>query len=80
MTEPFFTPGVEYNDATPYSAPEIIRTFRCVAVAENPDTGEPIAFGFMRNDALGWGGTGMGIDHWRKGWNRTSPAPEQNGE
>lgn len=77
MTDHFFEPGVDYDDATPYSAPEIIRTFRCVAVASMPDTGEPVAFGFMRTTAMGWGGTGMGLDHWRKGWNRTSPAPER---
>lgn len=76
MTDHFFTPGAEYDDATGYSAPEIIRTFRCVAVAEIPDTGEPVAFGFMRTAGIGWGGTGLGLNHWRKGWNRTSPAPE----
>lgn len=77
MTEHFFEPGAEYDDATGYSAPETIRTFRCVAVAALPDTGEPVAFGFMYSAALGWGGTGMGIGHWRKGWNRTSPVPER---
>lgn len=67
----FFEPGVEYDDATPYSAPEIIRTFRCVAVATLPGSDMPIAFGFMHSDGLGWTGTGMDPDHWAKGWNRT---------
>lgn len=78
MTDHFFEPGVDYDDATPYSAPEIIRTFRCVHVAAMPDTGEPIAFGFMRTDTIGWGGTGMGPDHWRKGWNRSGGTVEPN--
>lgn len=76
MADHFFEPGAEYDDATGYSAPEIIRTFRCVAVAPLPDTGEPVAFGFMRTVSLGWGATVMGLGHWRRGWNRTSPELE----
>lgn len=76
MSDHFFTPGAEYDDATGYNAPETIRTFRCVAVAEIPDTGEPIAFGFMQHNRMPWFGAGMGIVGWRQGWNRTSPAPE----
>lgn len=79
MTSHFFEPGVDYDDATPYSAPEIIRTFRCVAVAAMPDTGEPVAFGFMRTDTISWGSTGMGVSHWRKGWNRSGGTVEPGG-
>jgi hypothetical protein len=75
MTD-FFEAGFEYTDATPYSAPEIIRRFRCVAVAELPDTGAPVAFGFMRTDGIGWGGTGMGPEHWAKGWSRRKAVPD----
>lgn len=73
MTD-FFEPGFEYTDATPYTAPEIIRTFRCVAVATLPDTDMPLAFGFMHTNNLGWGGTGMDRNHWRKGWDRRDDA------
>lgn len=67
----FFKPGFEYDDATVYTAPELIRTFRCVSVDTLPGTDALVAFGFMRSESYGWGGTGMGPEHWAKGWNLT---------
>lgn len=59
----FFRAGYEYHDGDGYTAPEVIRTFRCGWVGTHPGTQEPVAFGFMNSTVLGWGGTGMGPAH-----------------
>lgn len=65
----FFEEGHEYsNNGGPYAAPETVNTFRCGWVGTHPETQEPIAFGFMHNTTVGWGGTGMGPTHWGWGW------------
>jgi hypothetical protein len=62
----FFRTGKDYDDAEPYKAPELTRIFRCEWVCNHPETGEPVAFGFMRvhQDGSQWVGTGMGQGHW----------------
>ena len=64
----FFEADHEYSTGNGYSAPETVLTFRCGWIGTHPETQEPIAFGFMHNTEMGWGGTGMGPTHWEWGW------------
>jgi len=77
----FFRAGYEYhNQKGPYAAPELGNTFRCGWVGTHPETQEPVAFGFMHNTTVGWGGTGMSPRHWEWGWTCAGRWPQANTE
>lgn len=64
----FFEAGKVYHQTMrAYKAPELLRSFKCVIVANNPTTGEPHAFGWYSTEG-GWGPTGMMPRHWEEGW------------
>lgn len=69
----FFEVGHEYDDGDPYTAPETIRVFRCLAIDQLPNSGAQIALGLMATGSLPWGGTGMGPRHWSEGWRDRGP-------
>ena len=71
----FFEPNCTYIRDKPYTAPEIVDVFHCVAVAANPRNGEPRAFGFAKTanpDDQDWYSTALTPAKWDRGW-ITSP-------
>lgn len=81
MTKPtFFEPGKTYIEAKPFTAPELLYLFRCVAVAEHPAKGERRAFGFLASVWPGtdWCSGARGPGDWAGGWNEYDDTDEEN--
>jgi hypothetical protein len=77
----FFEPGKVYIQGKPFTAPEILGVFRCIAVAEHPAKHELRAFGFCANVYPGdnWVSWLMGPSEWADGWSEHVDATTPGG-
>lgn len=65
----FFESGKTYCRDELARVSEVLRIFRCVAVAAHPNNGQPQAFGFVRYaHGFEWQGAVWSSAHWGHGW------------
>jgi hypothetical protein len=80
MAAAFFEPGKTYIRSEPYTAPELLPMFYCVAVAEHPAKAELRAFGFLAAVYPGdnWGSDARTPEDWAAGWSEYEPTNDHS--
>jgi hypothetical protein len=70
MTADFFQPGRTYAyDADGFTAPELLTLFRVVADTAHPETGQRMAFGWLRAaENVAWSPYAEPADEWPACW------------